>query len=246
MNGSVDALDTVILTGATRGLGLAFSERLLQENYRLIGLGRQPSEAFETLQAQHEERLKFVPFDLDDLDAIPTFVASLTREHGPIYGLINNAGIGLDGLLATQHASEISKVLRVNLEAAILMSKYACRSMLNKRRGRIINVSSIIASTGFNGLAVYGASKAGLEGFTRSLSRELGRANITVNCIASGYMETEMTAGLQGDKLDSVRRRAPLGLPKTTDVAGAAAYLLSDEAARMTGAIMTIDGGSTA
>lgn len=239
-------MDTVVVTGATRGLGLSFVERLLQEDYRLICIGRQPSDEFENLRTQNEGRIEFAPFDLDDLDAIPTFVASLTREHGPVYGLINNAGIGLDGLLATQHASEISRVLRVNLEAAILMSKYACRSMLTKRRGRIINVSSIIASTGFNGLAVYAASKAGLEGFTRSLSRELGRANITVNCIAPGYMETEMTAGLQGDKLDSVRRRAPLGLPTTTDVAGAAAYLLSDEAARMTGAIMTIDGGSTA
>ncbi|MDN5787602.1 SDR family NAD(P)-dependent oxidoreductase [Pseudorhodobacter sp.] len=240
-------MKNVLITGATRGLGLAIVERLAQGGlYRLICVGRRPTPEFEALLAAHPQMIHFKPYDLDDLDGIPAFVTGITREMGALYGIINNAGIGLDGLLATQHQTEISKVLRVNLEAPILMTKYACRSMLTKREGRVINVSSIIASTGFNGLAVYAASKAGLEGFTRSLSRELGRAKITVNCIAPGYMETDMTAGLQGDKLNSVRRRAPLGLPRPEDVAGAAAYLLSDEAAMMTGAIMTIDGGSTA
>ena len=118
--------------------------------------------------------------------------------------------------------------------------------MLQQQEGRIINVSSIIASTGFSGLSVYGATKAGLEGFTRSLSRELGRVKVTANCIAPGYMETAMTEGLEGDKLHSIKRRAPLGLPRPEEVAGAAAFLLSDEAAKMTGTVMTIDGGSTA
>ena len=240
-------LKNVIITGATRGLGLAIVERLVREpDYRLICVGRSPSDEFDALRAAHSDTVIYKSYDLDDLDGIPAFVTAITREYGALYGLINNAGIGLDGLLATQHQTEISKVLRVNLEAPILMTKYACRSMLTKRTGRVINVSSIIASTGFNGLAVYAASKAGLEGFTRSLSRDLGRAKITVNCIAPGYMETAMTAGLEGPKLESVRRRAPLGLPSPQDVAGAAAYLLSDEAAMMTGAIMTIDGGSTA
>ena len=126
------------------------------------------------------------------------------------------------------------------------MSKYACRSMLSCSEGRIINISSIIASTGFNGLSIYAASKAGLEGFTRSLARELGRAKVTVNCIAPGYMETDMTAGLQGEKLASIRRRSPLGLPLVADVAGGVAYLLSSDAERITGTIITIDGGTTA
>ena len=240
-------MKNVLITGATRGLGLAIVRRLQEEpEYRLICVGRTETEAFAALRAESGERMIFQPFDLDDLNAIPAFVSGITRTHGPLYALINNAGIGLDGVLATQHATEIDKVLRVNLEAAILMTKYACRSMLTRREGRIVNISSIIASTGFNGLAVYAASKAGLEGFTRSLSRELGRAKITVNCIAPGYMETDMTAGLQGEKLDSIRRRAPLGLPRPDDVAGAAAYLLSDEAAMVSGSVMTIDGGSTA
>ena len=118
--------------------------------------------------------------------------------------------------------------------------------MLAKRAGRIINVSSIIANTGFHGLSVYAASKAGLEGFTRSLSREVGKMGLTVNCVAPGYMETDMTGGLDVHKMASIRRRAPLGLPTTDDAAGAVAYLLGPDAGRVTGTVMTIVGGSTA
>ncbi|MEO0358841.1 MAG: SDR family NAD(P)-dependent oxidoreductase [Pseudomonadota bacterium] len=235
----------VLLTGATRGLGLAITDRLVRDGYKVIGIGRILSDEFEAVHGDNPN-VHFMPYDLDDLDGIPGLVTGIVRSHGPLYGLVNNAGIGLDGVLATQHATDISKVLRVNLEAAIVMTKYGCRSMLAQRTGRVINVSSIIASTGFSGLAVYAASKAGLEGFTRSLSRELARANITVNCVAPGYMETDMTAGLEGEKLASIKRRAPLGLPKVEDVAGAVAYLLSDDAKRSTGSVITVDGGSTA
>jgi len=118
--------------------------------------------------------------------------------------------------------------------------------MMRARSGRIVNITSIIATTGFSGLSVYGATKAGLVGFTRSLARELGRARITVNCIAPGYMRTDMTAGLRPDQLEQVERRAPLGLPAPEDVAGALLYLLSDGAQRTTGTTVTVDGGSTA
>ncbi|SFT99283.1 SDR family NAD(P)-dependent oxidoreductase [Halomonas saccharevitans] len=239
-------MKNVLITGAGRGLGLAIVKRLAVEDYKLICLSRSLSPELEDLVSSTKGKIIFKQYDLEDLDGIPALISSITKEHGALYGIINNAGIGLDGLLATQHATDISKVLKVNLEAPILLTKYACRSMLTKMEGRIINVSSIIASTGFNGLSVYAASKAGLEGFTRSLSRELGRVNVTVNCIAPGYMETEMTKGLEGKKLESVRRRAPLGLPTPEDVAGAAAYLLSSECSKMTGSVITIDGGSTA
>ena len=128
------------------------------------------------------------------------------------------------------HQKDIDRVVRTNLIGPITLTKYFIRPMLSKGEGRIVNISSIIASTGFHGLSVYAATKAGLEGFTRSLSREAGKRKVTVNCVAPGYMETEMTAGLQGEKLESVRRRAPLGLPKPAQVAAAVSYLLRPEA----------------
>lgn len=241
-------MKTVLVTGAARGLGLAISRRLVAEQYRVIGLGRTLTDEFEQLMAATSDGnvVAFVPYDLNHLDGIPKLVTDITRQHGPLYGLVNNAAVGLDGVLATMHARDIGRVLRVNLEAPILLAKCACRSMLTRKEGRIVNVSSIIATTGFNGLSVYGASKAGLSGFTRSLARELGRANITVNCVAPGFMATEMTSGLQGEKLESIRRRAPLGLAEPDDAAGAVAYLLSEAARRITGSTITVDGGSTA
>jgi len=240
-------MKTILLTGPARGLGLAISQRLVRDGYRIIGVGRKSTLDFKKLMSESSTgEAYFIAYDLENLQNISKLVSEITRKYGHLYGLVNNAGIGLDGVLATMHTTEISKVLRVNLESVILMTKYACRSMLMHSEGRIINISSIIASTGFNGLSVYAASKAGLEGFTRSLSRELGRTKITVNCIAPGYMETDMSAGLKADKLAAIRRRAPLGLPLVEDVAGSVSYLLSQDAKRITGTVITVDGGSTA
>ena len=240
-------MKTILLTGPARGLGLSISKKLVSEGYRVIGVSRKLTSDFEKLMSKKfSGKAHFISCDLEKLQEIPELVNGITRKYGNIYGLVNNAGIAFDGVLATMHGTEISKVLRINLESAIVVTKYACRSMLTSSEGRIINISSIIASTGFNGLSVYAASKAGLEGFMRSLSRELGRSKITVNCVAPGYMETDMTAGMKADKIDSVRRRSPLGLAHVEDVAGAVSYLLSKEAERITGTVITVDGGSTA
>ncbi len=237
----------ILLTGPGRGLGLELTRRLLEENYRVIGVSRKLTTELQSLISQKENgQIAFKSFDLEKLEGIPELVHGITKEFGPLYGLVNNAAIGSDGLLATMHATDISRILRVNLEAPIVLAKHACRSMLTRNEGRIVNISSITATTGFNGLAVYGASKAGLNGFTRSLARELGRAKITVNCVAPGFMNTEMTAGLKGDKLESISRRSPLGMTRLEDVASAVAYLLSENASRITGTTITVDGGSTA
>jgi 3-oxoacyl-[acyl-carrier protein] reductase len=237
-------LQTVIVTGAAKGLGLSIAETLTDAGFFVAGIGRSVSVAFENLPRHLRS---FVEYDLTQLEGIPKLVKGIVdTTPGPLYGLVNNAGVGLDGTLATQHATDISTVLRLNLEAPVLLSKFAVRHMLRQRTGRIVNITSIIASTGFSGLAVYGASKAGLEGFTRSLSREVGRAGITVNCVAPGYMLTDMTAGLEGSKLDSIKRRAPLGLPETRHVAHAVRYLLEPGAEKTTGTVVTVDGGSTA
>jgi|TARA_B110000483_G_scaffold132823_1_gene158882 3-oxoacyl-[acyl-carrier protein] reductase len=236
--------DTIIITGAAKGLGLAISKLLVDSGYNIIGIGRQVTDEFNALPKAQKV---FIEFDLEMIAKIPNLVKQvIDASNGIPFGLINNAGIGLDGLLATQHSSDISKVLTLNLEAPITLTKYLIRHMLKSRRGRIVNISSIIAQTGFSGLSVYGATKSGLEGFTRSLSREVGRSGITVNSVAPGYMLTNMTSSLKGAKLESIKRRAPLGLAETIDVSHAVLYLLSDGAKKTSGTVITVDGGSTA
>lgn len=238
-------MKNVLLTGATRGLGLGIARELSKEGYFVIATGRKPTPEIEKVCSA--KKGKFFACDLADTKGIHDFVKKVTDECGPLYGLINNAGLGHDGVLATQHESQISELLRVNLEAPVLLSKYASRSMLLNGSGRIIQVSSVIANTGFSGLAVYGATKAGLIGFTKSLARELGKANITVNAVAPGYMETEMTESLKGEKLESIIRRSPMRkLVDVTDVGRTVVFLLSDDAGMITGTTITVDAGSTA
>jgi len=240
-------MDLVVVTGASKGLGLAISKRLLEEGYAVVGISRSFTEEFQSLQNEYSNRAFFEVYDFSNTKEIQPLVRKITKAYGKIYGLINNAALGHDGVLSTMHESQIRELITVNVEAPILLTKYATRSMLMKLRGRVINISSIIATTGFNGLSVYGATKASLTGFTKSLSRELGKANITVNTIAPGYMETAMTSGLQGDKLESIKRRSPLGsLATVDDVAGSVVYLLSDDAKNITGTMITVDAGSTA
>ncbi|GAB3030488.1 SDR family NAD(P)-dependent oxidoreductase [Bowmanella dokdonensis] len=237
----------VVLTGASRGLGLAIAEQLLQQNYQVLAIARSQSEALKQLAQSCSERLDFMPADLGQLDALPDLCHAIIKQYGRPYALINNAAVGHDGVLATLHNSQISELLNLNLQAPILMSKYLLRSMLLNRAGRIVNISSIVAKTGFNGLSVYAASKAGLEGFSRSLAREAGKGGVTVNCVAPGYMETEMTSALKGEKLESVKRRSAIGrLATPEDAAAMVAYLLSEQASAITGTVMTVDGGSTA
>jgi len=239
-------MKTVLVTGATRGLGLAIARRLANESYRIVGVGRSLSDGFEEL-ASKSASVAFEPFDLAETNRIHDWVRDLGRRHGRFFGLINNAAVGIDGVLATMHERDIERALALNLQSPIVLTKYLSRSMLIGGEGRIINISSIIASTGFNGLSVYAASKAGLVGFSRSLSRELGKAGITVNCIAPGYMETEMTQGITSERLETIKRRSPTGrLANADDVAGAVAYLMGDDGKMVTGTTITVDGGSTA
>lgn len=239
-------MDTILITGGTRGLGLAIAKRLASSGYQVVVVGRKCSpECEKWLTAT--DKAAFEEFDFLDTSSIHEFSQQITKKYGRLYGLVNNAALGLDGVLATMHESDITRVLRVNVEAPILLTKYLLRSMLINRRGRVINISSIIGSTGFKGLAVYGSTKAAMNGFTKSLAREVGKAGITVNSVAPGYMETDMTQGLEGEKLESIKRRSPLGqLPHVDDVANMVNYLMSDEAKMITGTVMTVDAGSTA
>lgn len=235
----------VMVTGARRGLGLAICQRLACDGYKVLAVARSDSPELNALC--DGERVCFERFDLANTDEIHSWVGDLTKRHGRIYGLVNNAAIGADGVLATMHESEIAQSLQVNLESPIVLTKYLSRSMLLGGAGRIVNISSIIGSTGFSGLSVYAATKAGLIGFTKSLSRELGKANITVNCVAPGYMDTDMTKGIAQEKLLSIKRRSPSGkLASVESVASSVSFLLGVEGQMINGTTLTVDAGSTA
>jgi 3-oxoacyl-[acyl-carrier protein] reductase len=237
----------VIVTGGTKGLGFDVALKCLYFGYKVVVIGRSHTEQVKRTQTDFEDRLHFELFDFSNLSKIRVFSKKLTQKYGRPWGLINNAAIGLDGVLVTQHEKDISDLIRINIEAPILFTKYMIRPMILNRSGRVVNVSSIIASTGFNGLSVYGATKAALIGFTKSLSREVGKMGITVNAVAPGYMDTAMTKGIEDDKLSSIERRSAIKrLAKTSEVATAIEFLLKDESAAITGTTITVDGGSTA
>ncbi|MGI2065098.1 SDR family NAD(P)-dependent oxidoreductase [Shewanella sp. MF08487] len=236
----------VIVTGASKGLGLAISKKLIANSYKVVGISRSVGE-FSQLKVDYPEQAFFYDYDFSNTKGISDLVKRLVKEHGRPYGLVNNAAVGHDGVLATMHENDINQLITTNITSPIFLTKYVTRSMLLNQCGRIINVGSIIGSTGFNGLSVYGASKSALSGFTKSLAREVGKANITVNTLAPGYMETAMTSGLQGEKLQSIKRRSPLGrLARVEDAASAAIFLLSESASSITGTTLTVDAGSTA
>jgi 3-oxoacyl-[acyl-carrier protein] reductase len=191
--------------------------------------------------------LRFHAFDLGDIDAIPAFAKQIRDESGAVYGLVNNAGIGTEGLLATMHNSQIEALIRLNVLSPIVLTKYIVRHMMADGAGRIVNMSSIIGSTGYNALSVYGSTKAAIVGFTKSLAREVGRSGITVNAIAPGFIDTDLTQGLAGDQRARIASRSALKrLPVVDDVANMVDYLLGEGGRNITGAVMTIDAGNTA
>jgi 3-oxoacyl-[acyl-carrier protein] reductase len=174
-------------------------------------------------------------------------VKALRADFGPLYGLVNNAGLGTSGLLSTMRDLDIQKLVQLNTISPMILSKYVVRSMMAQREGRIINVASIVASTGYSGLSVYSATKASLIGFTRSLAREVGQLGITVNALAPGFVATEMTQELNEAQREQIARRSAMKrMPDPIDVARSVEFLLGDGGRNVTGTTLTIDAGNTA
>jgi len=238
----------VLVTGGSRGIGLAIVRRLAAAGFNVIAVARRESDELRAAIGEAGQgNLHFRGSDLSAIEAIPAFVKSMRDEFGPIYGLVNNAGIGTEGLLATMHNSDIEALVRLNVLSPMILTKYIVRHMMADGEGRIVNISSIIASTGYNGLSVYGATKAAATGFTRSLAREVGKLGITVNAIAPGFIDTELTQSLGGEGRERIAKRSALRrLPEADDVARMVEYLFSDGGRNITGSVLTIDAGNTA
>jgi 3-oxoacyl-[acyl-carrier protein] reductase len=241
----------VLVTGGSRGLGLAIAQKLAAAGYCAIALARTQSKEVTAAMAQAGRdgpgALHFVPFDLSDTDAIPALVRDLRQQFGALYGLVNNAALGLSGTLAMMHNSQIEQMVRLNTLSPILLTKYAVRAMMADGAGRIVNVASIVAFTGASGVPAYAATKASMVGFTRSLAREVGPLGITVNAVAPGILDTEMTHVLTDEQRAQIARRSALNrLAEVGDVADTVEFLLSDKARNITGTVLTVDAGATA
>ena len=241
----------VIVTGGSRGLGLAMSVALAGAGYRVIAVARklstELSEAAANAAKEGHGAIEFRACDLSDLAALAPLVRTLRADFGALYGLINNAGLGTSGILSSMRDAEIQRLIQLNTLSPIVLSKYVLKSMMTQREGRIVNIASIVASTGYSGLSVYSATKASLIGFTRSLAREVGQLGITVNALAPGFVATEMTHELSDSQRQKIARRSALHrMPEPIDVAQSALFLLGESGRNITGTVITIDAGNTA
>jgi len=241
----------VIVTGGSRGLGLSIAQKLAAAGYHAIAIARRETSqlrsAIEDAERQHAGSLHFIPFDLAEIEKIPNLVRCLRKQFGSIYGLVNNAAMSSESVLALMPNTQIEQLVRLNTLSPMVLTKYVVRSMVANGGGRIVNVGSIIGFTGYSGLSVYGATKASMMGFTRSLAREVGRMGVNVNSVAPGYVGTEMTQGLSEQQRQQIMRRSALRRTATPDdVADAVEFLLSSKANNITGTVLTVDAGSTA
>jgi 3-oxoacyl-[acyl-carrier protein] reductase len=235
----------VIISGGSRGLGKAIVEGLLDAGYRVSTFSRASSSFIDEIKKR--DGFFFAPADLADFSSVAAFLRESERHFGPPFGLINCAAIAVDGLLATIPENAIQKLLAVNAEGTIRITRSVVRRMLSARTGGVIlNISSVSAIRGFRGLSAYAFTKGGLDAFTRALARELGKQNIRVNSLAPGYYDTEMSRNLNDEQKTQIQRRTPLGrLGTPADVVGAVLFFLSDQASFITGQVLTIDGGAS-
>lgn len=236
-----------LVTGGGRGIGKAISLRLAAMGAKVIvNYVSRPEAADEVVAAISASGgdARSVKFDIADSSQVQTSCKEILKEEGRIDILVNNAGITRDGLVAMMKEADWDQVLNINLKGAFNCIKAVSRSMMKKRWGRIITITSVIGFAGNAGQANYAAAKAGLVGLTRSVARELASRGVTVNGVAPGYIKTEMTSGLSEDVTEKIRSEIPMGvLGEAEDVAGAVAYLASEEARYVTGQFIHVNGG---
>lgn len=232
-----------LITGATGGLGEAIA-RALHAQGAIVGLHGTRKEKLDSLAAELGERVFVFPANLSDREEVKALGQKAEEEMGGIHILVNNAGITKDGLFVRMSDEDWDAVLNVNLTSVFNLTREITHPMMRRRHGRIINISSIVGVTGNPGQANYCASKAGLIGFSKSLAQEIASRNVTVNCIAPGFIESAMTDKLNEKQKDAIMSSIPMKRMGTgAEIAAAVVYLASDEAAYVTGQTVHVNGG---
>jgi 3-oxoacyl-[acyl-carrier protein] reductase len=239
-----------IVSGGSRGFGPVLIRELLEDpDLSVATFSRSVTPQIQEMidAAATSDRFYFELVDITDSEAVKGFVASVREHLGSVNILINNAGVALDRVLALQEEADIRQMLDVNLMGTVSLTKACVREMLTTRWGRIITITSIAGQSGYRGLSTYSMTKAGLDGFTRSLARELGDRGITVNSVAPGFMETAMTDGFSDEQRQQIIRRTPIGrLGTSGDVVPLVKFLCSGASGYITGQTIVVDGGITA
>ncbi len=236
--------EIALVTGASRGIGAAIAERLARDGARVIGTATTEAGAARIGESLAGFGGRGAVLDVGSQASIDALIADIEAREGPVGILCNNAGITRDMLLLRMKSDDWDAVMQTNLASVYRLSKAVLRGMMKARKGRIINISSVVGATGNAGQANYAAAKAGMIGFTKSLAREVGSRGITVNAIAPGFIDTDMTKGLDEAQRAALYTQIPLGrLGQPADIAAAAAFLAGAEAAYITGETMHVNGG---
>lgn len=242
-----ELLSTALVTGGSRGIGRAVAQTLAAAGLQVfLTYVSKPEEADQTVRAITERggRARAFRMDVGDAEAVSAFFRDEVRDKVELAVLVNNAGITRDGLILRMKDEDFDRVLGVNLRGAFLCLREAAKIMSKQRHGRIINISSVVGQMGNAGQINYSAAKAGLIGMTKSAARELASRSVTVNAVAPGFIETDMTAALSDEARDAYAKAIPLGrLGSAQDVADAVAFLASDKASYITGQILAVNGG---
>ena len=234
---------TALVTGASRGIGKSIAERLVDDGFFVVGTSTTDS-GVENIEGWLGDRGIGLMMRVEDRALVEASVQRISERCGDVSVLINNAGITHDSLLVRMKDDEWSDVIETNLAGTFRLCKSVLRSMIKARWGRIVNVSSVVARMGNPGQTNYAASKAGIEGFTRALAQEVGSRGITANCVAPGFIDTDMTAALGDEQVENLAATIPLGrIGSPRDVASAVSFLVSEDAGYITGETLHVNGG---